>query len=147
MHLEEAADIIERPSRGSVTLDFPSLQLIREYQRLELCLLKKNKQENTDPPQLFSALIESISGTKGPCEIRNWLPGDRMKPRRLKGRSKKISDLYTDAKVPRRKRADALVVVRQSDGAIIWAQYLGPAHDTEIIVNLTGSHSVASNSE
>jgi len=38
-----------------------------------------------------------------------WEPGDRMKPARLAGRSRKLSDLYIDAKVPRDRRVEARV--------------------------------------
>jgi tRNA(Ile)-lysidine synthase len=40
-------------------------------------------------------------------EIRAWLPGDR-----LAGRSRKVQDVFTDAKVPRRQRATWPLVVR-----------------------------------
>jgi tRNA(Ile)-lysidine synthetase-like protein len=49
-----------------------------------------------------------------------------MRPARLKGRSKKLSDLYIDAKVPRDVRATARVAVR--DGVIVWAEHIGPAY-------------------
>jgi hypothetical protein len=46
---------------------------------------------------------------------------------RLRGRSRKLSDLYIDAKVPRAARATARVIVRVSDGEIVWAEHLGAA--------------------
>jgi len=51
-----------------------------------------------------------------------------MRPARLKGRSRKLSDLYIDAKVPRAVRAVARVLVRSSDAAIVWAEHLGLAY-------------------
>ena len=60
-------------------------------------------------------------------ELRTWQAGDRMRPVRLKGRSRKLSDLYIDAKVPRAVRATARVLVRQSDATIVWAEHLGAA--------------------
>jgi tRNA(Ile)-lysidine synthase len=56
---------------------------------------------------------------------RVWQPGDRMKPARLKGQSRKLSDLFIDAKVPRELRKVARVLVR--DGEIVWAEHIGPA--------------------
>jgi tRNA(Ile)-lysidine synthetase-like protein len=50
-----------------------------------------------------------------------------MRPARLKGRSRKLSDLYIDAKVPRAARAAARVLVRTTTGAIVWAEHLGLA--------------------
>jgi hypothetical protein len=47
-----------------------------------------------------------------------------MRPARLRGRSRKLSDLYADAKVPRAARAGARVVLAV-DGTIVWAEHLG----------------------
>ena len=43
-------------------------------------------------------------------DVRTWQPGDR-----LAGRSKKVQDVFTDAKVPRRSRATWPVVVRDDE--------------------------------
>ena len=55
-----------------------------------------------------------------------------MRPARLRGRSRKLSDLYADAKVPRSSRTAARVIVRHSDAAILWAEHIGIAHDSGI---------------
>jgi tRNA(Ile)-lysidine synthase len=60
-------------------------------------------------------------------EVRTWRAGDRMRPARLKGRSRKLSDLYIDAKVPRADRVTARVVIRSSDATIVWAEHVGSA--------------------
>jgi hypothetical protein len=52
-----------------------------------------------------------------------------MKPARLKGRSRKLSDLYIDAKLPRAARAAARVLVRTTTNDIVWAEHIGMAHD------------------
>ena len=62
-----------------------------------------------------------------------------MRPARLKGRSRKLSDLYTDARVPRRLRASARVVIRRTDEVILWAEHVGAAHDARITVTLLPS--------
>jgi hypothetical protein len=56
-----------------------------------------------------------------------------MRPARLRGRSRKLSDLYADAKVPRAARAGARVVLAV-DGTIVWAEHLGAAWQVEIAV-------------
>ncbi|MCB9563657.1 MAG: hypothetical protein H6708_24940 [Kofleriaceae bacterium] len=56
-----------------------------------------------------------------------------MRPARLRGRSRKLSDLFTDARVPRRSRSAARVVVRP-DGEIVWAEHVGAAYMAEIDV-------------
>lgn len=50
-----------------------------------------------------------------------------MRPARLKGKSRKLSDLYADAKVPRDARPYAQVMVRIADGTIVWAEHIGSA--------------------
>jgi len=49
------------------------------------------------------------SGTPG-LEVRTWRPGDR-----LRGRKKKVQDVFVDAKVPRRDRAAWPLVVRAGE--------------------------------
>ena len=60
--------------------------------------------------------------------MRRWQPGDRMRPARLRGRSRKLSDLFIDAKVPQALRAGARVVIRTTDQGIVWAEHLGMAY-------------------
>jgi tRNA(Ile)-lysidine synthase len=70
-------------------------------------------------------------------ELRTWQEGDRMKPARLKGRSRKLSDLFIDAKVPRDARRFARVVIRPADGVIVWAEHIGIAHgESDAVVPL-----------
>ena len=59
-----------------------------------------------------------------------------MRPSRLRGRSRKLSDLYGDAKIPRLLRPDSLVVACQVNGSIEWAEHLGPAWQTKVEVTL-----------
>ena len=54
-----------------------------------------------------------------------------MRPARLRGRSRKLSDLFIDAKVPRDLRATARVIVRVHDGEIMWAEHVGHAVGAE----------------
>ena len=70
---------------------------------------------------------QAMSGPAPGYELRVWRPGDRMKPARLKGRSRKLSDLFIDAKVPREQRRTARVLVRSRDHAIVWAEHVGIA--------------------
>ena len=54
----------------------------------------------------------TISSAEPGLEVRRWRPGDR-----LAGRRRKVQDVFTDAKVPRRERADWPLVVR--DGEVV----------------------------
>jgi hypothetical protein len=55
-----------------------------------------------------------------------------MRPQRLHGRSRKLSDLFVDRKVPRSSRSAARVIVRTSDDTILWAEHIGIAHDSVV---------------
>jgi tRNA(Ile)-lysidine synthetase-like protein len=99
--------------------------LVRSYEQLAIA------SAPVDAPQLVAP--------SGPYVLRRWQPGDRMRPARLAGRSRKLSDLYIDAKLPRDQRASARVVVRTTDNTIVWAEHLGLAHgEHESLVPLPG---------
>jgi len=129
--------LVHRPAGGSAGLDLPGVRALREYGRVRFVAA------GGDPP-LPAAGVE-VSGPDPPYEVRTVRPGDRMRPARLRGRSRKLSDLFIDARVPRRLRAAARVVVRGSDGAIEWAEHIGPAHGSPVSVTLTGPDTLATN--
>lgn len=52
-----------------------------------------------------------------PIEVRSWRPGDRLRPWGLRG-SKKLQDLFVDAKIPREDREKIPVVTDQK--GILW---------------------------
>lgn len=128
-HLESLDRLIRRPTAGTLQIDLPGLAAIREYDTLAL-----RAPGYRDPAPMREV---SVRGPEPPYEIRRWRPGDRMRPVRLRGRSRKLSDLYTDARVPREARRRALVVVRGNDGSIEWAEHLGPAWQSRVQVSLT----------
>jgi len=49
--------------------------------------------------------------------IRSWKPGDWFTPLGMRGR-KKLSDFFTDHKIPQERRS--LFPVLESDGSIVW---------------------------
>jgi tRNA(Ile)-lysidine synthase len=113
-HLDAIDQLVVAPSAGERSIDIPGATLVRSYESLDL------KQG--------SAALAFASGSSE-YDVRVWQPGDRMKPTRLKGRSRKLSDLYIDAKVPRAIRAIARVVIRRADDVIIYAEHLGISVD------------------
>ncbi|MCP4446813.1 MAG: tRNA lysidine(34) synthetase TilS [Myxococcales bacterium] len=73
---------------------------------------------------------------------RLWQSGDRMRPERLKGRSRKLSDLFAEAKVPAAWRRQAWVVCcaeGEQAGEIVWAQHIGAAFGWQVPVMLVGT--------
>jgi tRNA(Ile)-lysidine synthase len=114
-HLERLDRLVTARERGQRTVEVRGGAVIRSYGVLAVA---PRPAPLAQPPR-----IAAMDG----CELRLWRPGDRMRPARLKGRSRKLSDLYIDAKVPRAARAAARVLVRLSDAAIVWAEHLGSA--------------------
>ena len=51
-------------------------------------------------------------------ELRRWRKGDRMKPFGMKGRSKKLSDIFNDSKLSAFDKDEVRVLTRNEE--IIW---------------------------
>jgi tRNA(Ile)-lysidine synthase len=116
VHLDAIDDLVLAPAAGERSIDLPRGQLVRSYDTLDLRHASELPGDDLSPPP-------------GPYELRVWQPGDRMKPARLKGRSRKLSDLFIDLKVSREVRRAARVVIRTTDGAIVWAEHIGLAFE------------------
>jgi tRNA(Ile)-lysidine synthase len=113
VHLDQLDAVIVAPSRGEVAIDLPGARLVRSYDTLA--------------PAVGPSPVRRFSAPPGPYLVRPWCPGDRMRPVRLSGRSRKLSDLFIDAKVPREVRRTAQVLVRTTDDTIVWAEHVGIA--------------------
>lgn len=117
-HLDSIDRAMSGPARGSVAVDLPGATVVREY---DLLLWPQDSlSASVIPPNL-----------RDPSRylLRTRRPGDRMRLARLRGRTRKVSDLFIDAKVPRRLRLTATVVCRVSDDVIVWVEHLGWADD------------------
>lgn len=66
-----------------------------------------------------------------PLVVRSWRSGDRHRPLRLGGRSRKLQDLFVDRKVPRADRARVPIVL-DADGRIVWVMGFGVSHDFRV---------------
>jgi tRNA(Ile)-lysidine synthase len=128
--------LLRRSAGGSAGVDLPGARALREYGSLRILPDSDAGAGSTDL---------AVAGPDGPYEVRTVRPGDRMRPERLRGRSRKLSDLFIDARVPRRLRASARVVVRSSDGRIEWAEHIGCAHKSPVRVTLTDPGGLATN--
>jgi tRNA(Ile)-lysidine synthase len=146
-HQEALLALVTRPCRGTAELALPGVWVYREYDELRFTASDPSRDRARGGPAAFALEDQAldVQGPDGPYLVRGWRPGDRMRPRRLRGRSRKLSDLFIDAKVPRAQRANARVVVRAGDGVIVWAEHVGPAYATSISVTLTQGVAVATN--
>ncbi|MEZ4404781.1 MAG: tRNA lysidine(34) synthetase TilS [Kofleriaceae bacterium] len=120
-HVEAVRALAARAPAGTVGLDVPGGRIERVYDHLVVA----------GAPAPATTL--TVLGAEGPYAVRPWRPGDRMRPARLRGASRKLSDLFIDGKVPRAARAQARVVVA-ADGAIVWAEHVGPAWQRVVAV-------------
>jgi tRNA(Ile)-lysidine synthase len=109
-HLDQLDRLIRAPARGEVGIDLPGGRIVRSYDDLDL---------------VHARTLVPLIAPPG-YELRTWRAGDRM---RLRAHSRKLSDLFIDAKIPRERRAAARVLVRQVDRLIVWAEHLGRASD------------------
>jgi tRNA(Ile)-lysidine synthase len=129
-HARALIRMVRAPRAGTRTIHVPGGAVIRTYGAL--AFTPASAPSIAAPPPL------TITGPDGPYAVRPWQPGDRMRPVRLRGRSRTVADLWGDAHVPRAARASARVVTRAADGAIVWAEHIGPAHGVEIAVVADG---------
>ncbi len=110
------------PAAGTRGVDVGGGRVARVYDRLAI--------DDAPGPPLAPL---TVLGADGPYQVRAWRPGDRMRPARLRGQSRKLSDLYGDLKLPRAARVRARVVIAAS-GAIVWAEHVGAAWQaTEVV--------------
>jgi tRNA(Ile)-lysidine synthase len=92
-------------AEGSKRVDLGGgVQAVREYERL---WLERGPVDLTGEVRWGRWCIRARAGG---LKVRGWRPGDR-----LAGRSKKIQDVFVDAKVPRSEREAWPLVVRGDD--------------------------------
>ncbi len=102
------AELLDAPA-GSKRVDLGGgLQAVREHERLWL----------ERGPVSLDATVEwgewRIESTLPGLKVRGWRPGDR-----LAGRSRKVQDVFVDAKVPRSDREGWPLVVRGDEVAAV----------------------------
>ncbi len=138
-HLEALDELVRRPERGTIELSLPGAVAVREYGDLRILPLDERDNARSDigeppngePPNGNVGRIPDELRDASRFSVRRWRAGDRMRAARLGGRSRKLSDLFIDAKVPRSLRSSAQVVCRRSDDSIVWVEHLGFAHGVE----------------
>lgn len=75
-----------------------------------------------------------------PLLLRPWQPGDRLQPVGMQG-SKLVSDILTDARVPRNEKEKTYVLL--SGEEVVWvvghrvAQGFPPSTDTQEVLRVT----------
>jgi tRNA(Ile)-lysidine synthase len=137
VHLDACLELAAGPAGASRLVSAPKLALLRVGPLLEL------RRRTADDAVGIRVLVDVECADR--VRVRTFRPGDRMRPLRLGGRSRKLSDLYADARVPRPARAHAIVIERlplhvggpENTREILWAEHVGPAHGALVSVTLT----------
>ncbi|MDE5845073.1 MAG: tRNA lysidine(34) synthetase TilS [Muribaculaceae bacterium] len=127
---EQIADIINNVTSGSrfISREYEAVvsRGILRISRLDESELPRNlKMKITDVAD-FHALTNanqatfdvSILENNPKWEVRAWQSGDRIKPFGMNGKSKKLSDIFNDAKADDRVKHSPIVVTR--DNEIVW---------------------------
>ncbi|OZU89541.1 tRNA lysidine(34) synthetase TilS [Virgibacillus indicus] len=144
MHEEQFFALLQK-AEGNVQIDFPhQLKLERSYKKIAFHFIKQHPQnpfyhftldipgkiELPDGSLVTSEIVEHhkeqdrfsyFCDTKQaalPLHIRTRQSGDRMSWKGLNG-SKKVKDIFIDAKIPKTKR-DSWPIVVDNNGEILW---------------------------
>ncbi|MFH0903287.1 MAG: tRNA lysidine(34) synthetase TilS, partial [Pseudomonadota bacterium] len=150
-HLAMILSLARQPISGTSYLHLPRLLVCREYDEMIVAgashtsppLPSRRSRGGCEPApvrDLVHSAIVTIWGSNGPFRVRLWQAGDRIRLAGLKGHSRKLHDLYIDRKVPRPLRQLAVVVLRERDGEIVWAEHVGPAAGESIDVRITAAN-------
>jgi len=80
----------------------------------------------------WSAAVDAdrVDATRRGLRARGRLPGDRMAPLGLGGRTRKLQDIFVDGRVPRWQRASWPVVV--SERGVVWLPGYRIAHEARV---------------
>lgn len=109
-----------RPSEVPIVycheLSVPGETLIPEIQAVIKAELSGEPLSPMRPPDTLDIVLD-YAGVKGKLKVRNWRPGDRIRPLGLGG-SKKVQDIFVDKKIPREARYRVPIIV--DDEKIVW---------------------------
>ena len=98
------------------TLQVPGETVLHEWgMRLEATILSRSMADSSTGGADQAVL--DWKQVLAPLEVRSWRPGDRLRPVGLRG-SKKLQDLFIDAKIPREDRERIPVITDQK--GILW---------------------------
>jgi len=116
----------------AIRIEITEIPSTKEIQEVELCVERLSK-----PPsalnQGFRKVFLDANSVQLPLIIRNWQQGDRFQPLGMNGKSKKLSDCFTDWKLNSIQKKRQLLVV--SGDRICWV--IGRQIDHRFAVNST----------
>ena len=111
-----------RPSPESIRVEGPGIYYLPGRGDGRALKLEEGRHPALPPTE---AAIFDAARIARPLEVRAWRPGDRLRPRGGRG-SRKVSDLFVDAKIPRELRRE-LPVLATADGTILFVAGVRPS--------------------
>jgi tRNA(Ile)-lysidine synthase len=119
-----------------VSLSIPSTTYWpRTKQHIHVQIMTRGEAEPFLKKPSSSRAVFDTDRFSGPLLLRNWQPGDRLYPCGMKGKSKKLQDLFTDWKVARSDR-QAIPLLVAPEG-ILWV--IGWRQDERFLVRASTS--------
>jgi len=101
--------------RYAYDVDVPGRIHIPQWGRALAFQFEARRQAAVESERIVFLDPEAI---RFPLQVRSWIPGDRMEPLGMKGKKKKIQDIFVNRKIPRRERRSIpLLVDRES---VLW---------------------------
>ena len=113
------------PASFTCQLKIPGRTAVPECGIEVEAILCNSREAPADPNYYWQALFD-YDKIGLPLLVRNRRPGDRFHPVGLGGNSKKLQDLFVDAKVPRRKRDTIPLLCSGND--ILWVMGMRTDH-------------------
>lgn len=98
-------------------LSIPGKTHVPEVQVTIEAELSSVRVEPVRPRGSMEAVLDN-GAVSGKLKVRNWRPGDRIRPLGLRG-TKKIQDVFVDRKIPREARCRIPLIV--DDEKVVWA--------------------------
>lgn len=110
---------IARPEQVEVPIATPSVvSWAGTDTQFHVQLLSRQEAEPFLRAKMPNQAVFDADLVGGALVLRGWRPGDRFRPAGMKGKSKKLQDLFTDLKLPRDRR-NALPLLA-APGGIVW---------------------------
>jgi tRNA(Ile)-lysidine synthase len=102
----------------------------RRNYRFEVQLMTRDEATQLPPARSASRALFDAHRFSEPLVIRGWQAGDRFSPKGMRGRTKKLQDLFTDLKLQRDERREVPLLVAPE--GILWV--VGKRLDDRFVV-------------
>jgi tRNA(Ile)-lysidine synthase len=102
----------------------------RRSYRIQVQLMTRDEAVQLPPTRSAHRALFDADKSSEPLVVRRWQPGDRFHPTGMRGRTKKLQDLFTDLKIGREDRGDIPILVAPE--GILWV--IGKRQDERFVV-------------